>query len=97
MPMGAQLPKGLSVASMVLGIVAVALFCLPFVNLVCGVLAAILGGVATKKIKAGEMGGKGMATTGLVLGIIVCAWFTLWIILYASGIMSMGMMGASTV
>jgi len=89
-----QLPKGLSIASMVLGIIAVALFCVPFVNFVCGIIAVVMGAVAQKKIKAGELGGKGMATTGLVLGIIECAWASLWIILYASGAMSLGMMGA---
>ncbi|THV24287.1 DUF4190 domain-containing protein [Glycomyces paridis] len=93
-PYGPQLPKGLSVASMVLGIIAVALFCVPFVNFVCGILAAVMGGVAIKKVNAGQAGGKGMAITGLVLGIIELAWASLWIILYLSGAATIGMAGS---
>ncbi|GAB3999201.1 hypothetical protein GCM10029992_27310 [Glycomyces albus] len=76
-----QLPQGLGVASMVLGIVSVVLFCIPWVNLICGILAVTFGAVTLKKVNEGSAGGKGMAITGLVLGIIVCAWFALWIIL----------------
>lgn len=75
------LPQGLAVASMVLGIVSVVLFCIPWVNLICGILAVTFGAVTLKKVNAGLAGGKGMAITGLVLGIIVCAWFALWILL----------------
>lgn len=84
-----QLPKGLSVASMVLGIIAAALWCIPFVNFVCGILAAVMGGIGLKKANTGEGGGRGMAITGLVLGIIVCSWFALWIILWVSGVATM--------
>ena len=51
--------KGLSIASMVLGIVGLIIFALP-----CGILAIIFSIVGKKK------GGKGFATAGLVLGII---------------------------
>jgi hypothetical protein len=76
---GPQLPKGQAIASMVLGIIGVGILCLPIpyvsgiISLVCGVTAAILGGIALKKIKLGQAAGKGQAVTGLVLGIIVCA------------------------
>ncbi|GAB3645062.1 DUF4190 domain-containing protein [Glycomyces tarimensis] len=90
-----QLPKGLAIASMVLGIVGAALFCIPFVNFVCAILAAIMGGIGLKKANAGQAGGKGMAITGLVLGIIVCSWFALWIIMWISGAVSMGVTGAT--
>ncbi|MEU5157139.1 DUF4190 domain-containing protein [Glycomyces sp. NPDC021274] len=76
---GPQLPKGQAIAAMVLGIIGVGILCLPIpyvsgiISLVCGVTAAILGGVALKKINRGEAAGKGQAITGLVLGIIVCA------------------------
>lgn len=51
--------KGMSIASMVLGIVGLIVAALP-----CGILAIIFSIVGKKK------GGKGMATAGLVLGII---------------------------
>ena len=51
--------KGMSIASMVLGIVGLVIFALP-----CGILAIIFSILGKKK------GGKGFATTGLVLGII---------------------------
>lgn len=54
--------KGLSIASMVLGLVGLLVFALP-----CGVLAIIFALVGKKK------GGKGFATAGLVLGIIDAA------------------------
>jgi hypothetical protein len=78
-PYGPQLPKGQAIASMVLGIIGVGILCLPIpyvsglISLVCGVTAAILGGIAIKKINQGLAAGKGQAITGLVLGIIVCA------------------------
>ena len=51
--------KGLSIASMVLGIVGLIIFALP-----CGILAVIFSILGKKK------GGKGFATAGLILGII---------------------------
>lgn len=51
--------KGMSIASMVLGIVGLLLFALP-----CGILAIIFSILGKKK------GGKGFAIAGLVLGII---------------------------
>lgn len=69
--------KGLAIASMVLGIIAAALLCIPgaggFVSLVCGILAVIMGGVALKRVNAGTAGGKGQAITGIVCGSVVCA------------------------
>lgn len=51
--------KGLSIASMILGIVGFIIFALP-----CGILAIIFSILGKKK------GGKGFATAGLILGII---------------------------
>lgn len=60
-PYTSQVPenKGLSIASMVLGIVGIFAFALP-----CGILAIIFSVLGKKK------GGSGFATTGLVLGIL---------------------------
>ena len=57
--MGVEEKKGMSIASMVLGIVGLIVFALP-----CGILAIIFSILGKKK------GGKGFATAGLVLGII---------------------------
>ena len=56
--------KGLSIASMVLGIVSLVMLCLWYVSIPCAILAIIFAIIGRKK------GGKGMATAGLVLGII---------------------------
>lgn len=57
--MNVEEKKGLSIASMVLGIVGLIVFALP-----CGILAIIFSILGKKQ------GGKGFATAGLVLGII---------------------------
>lgn len=63
----AQDSKGLSIASMVLGIISVVIFCIWYISVPCAVLAIIFGVVGMKK------GGKGMAIAGLVLGIVALA------------------------
>jgi len=57
-----QEKKGMSIASMVLGIVGIVMF-----RITCGVLAIIFSILGRKK------GGKEFATAGLVLGIIDCS------------------------
>jgi len=69
-PGAGELPKGMAVASMILGIVSLVLFCIWWISLPCAIVAIILGLVARSKAAAGVAGGKGMATTGLVCGII---------------------------
>ncbi len=66
--------KGMSIASMVLGIVGLIIFALP-----CGILAITFSILGRKK------GGKGFATAGLVLGIIDAA-FGVFAILSATTI-----------
>ncbi len=62
-----QESKGLSIASMVLGIISVVLFCIWYISIPCAILAIIFGVVGMKK------DGKGMAIAGLVLGIVALA------------------------
>lgn len=63
--------SGLSIASMVLGIVAICLSCcFYYVSLPCAVVGLVFGAVALSKISKGEADGKGMAIAGLVLSII---------------------------
>lgn len=56
--------KGLSIASMVLGIVAVLLFCLMPISIICATCAVTLGVIGINK------GGRSMAIAGITLGII---------------------------
>lgn len=59
--------KGLAIAAMVCGIVALVLSCcVPYFPVVLSLVAVVLAGVSLSK----KMGGKGMAVTGLVCGII---------------------------
>ena len=71
-PIGApaqQPGNGLAVASMVLGIIAVVLCFVPFLNWILALLAIIFGAIGNGKAKAGAKG-KGFAITGLILGIV---------------------------
>lgn len=77
-----ELPKGLAVTAMVLGIVGLVLSmagCTWFLGLPCDILGIIFGAVAISKVKSGEQGGEGMAKAGLICGIIgfvaVIFWF----------------------
>lgn len=58
-----QVKKGLSITSMVLGIVAVVLFN-SIISIPCSILAIIFGAIENKKHK------NGFAKAGLILGII---------------------------
>ncbi len=62
-----QESKGLSIASMVLGIISVVLFCIWYISIPCAILAIIFGVIGKNK------GAKGMAIAGLVLGIVAIA------------------------
>lgn len=70
--------KGLSIASLVLGILGILLSCTP-VGIIGSILAVIFGGICLNK----KQGVKGLAITGLVLGIISLA---LWLILIIMGV-----------
>lgn len=79
--------KGLAIASMVLGIIAVVLFCFAYVSIPCGIIAIILGGIsiATKKP------GKGMAVAGLVCGLLGIIIYVILLAIGASILSSVGM------
>jgi hypothetical protein len=55
---------GMAIASLVLGIVSVCIFCFWYVSVPCAILAIIFGAVQSSRE------GKGMATAGIVLGIV---------------------------
>jgi len=56
--------KGMSIASMVLGIIGLVFWCIPILGGPIGIVGLILGIVGRKK------GGRGMATAGIVMSII---------------------------
>jgi len=66
-----QESKGMSIAAMVLGIVAVVFCCVAYISIPCAILALIFGFVGKKK------GGKGMAIAGIVLGIVAIGLYIL--------------------
>lgn len=76
--------KGMSIASLVLGIVSVALCCIGWVSIICAILAIIFGVVGKKK------GGQGMAKAGLILGIIALAIYVLMWVLAMAGLAALG-------
>lgn len=61
--------NGLAVAGMVLGIIALALFCAWYIAIPCAIVGLILSALGLKK-SAVTGTGRGMAITGLVLSII---------------------------
>ena len=60
----------MAVASMVLGIVSLVLFCVWYISIPCAIIGLVLGFVAKGKANRGEGGGGGMAIAGIVCSII---------------------------
>lgn len=73
-------PIGLSVASMVCGILSVVLCCSKTIALILSLIAVILGGVALKK----QHRGRGMAIAGVTCGIIA---LIIYVILLLYGVL----------
>ena len=70
--------KGLSITSMILGIVSIVWSFNFLISVACGVLAIIFG------LKGKKMGGKGMAKAGFITGIIG---LSLQVIMFLVGVM----------
>ncbi len=64
--------KGLGIASMVVGIISLALFCIWFIAIPCAIVGAVLGGVAYNKAKQAGTKNK-MANAGIVCSAIALA------------------------
>lgn len=80
---GSKPRSGLSTAGLVLGILSVALFWIPFVRPVLSILAIIFGGISTsKKEKYG--------LAGLILGI--ASWL-IWILIFVIAGVAGGLSG----
>ena len=81
-------PKGMSIASLVLGISAFFITKTGILALACGILAIIFG------VKGQKQGGKGMAKAGFILGIVYVSLYVVLII----GVVLFGIsMGAALV
>lgn len=75
---GPQPANGLGIASLVLGIIAVALFCLYGLGIILGVLALVFGLIGRGRVRRGEADNGGVALAGIILGsvgIVVSAVF----------------------
>lgn len=83
-------PKGMAVASLVLGICSLAFCIIPYIGwctgFICGVLAIIFGIIGRRSADRGEADGRGMATAGLICGIICISLFAIVILLGVLGI-----------
>lgn len=69
--------NGLAIAAMILGIVALVLWCVWFVSIPCAIIALVFGILSVKKK------GKGMAITGIVTGSVTIA---IWMMLFLGAI-----------
>ena len=65
-----QIPgKGMGIASMVLGIISLLLFCTGWLAIICAIIGTVLGGVSLKKAKNAGVK-NGIATAGLVCSLV---------------------------
>lgn len=76
--------KGLAIASLVLGIVACALFCVGWLPRIVGILAIVLGVIAITQ------GAGGMAKAGVILGIVAIAISVVFWIAFTRGAKKLG-------
>ena len=81
--------KGLGVASMVLGIVSLVLFCVWYLAIPCAIIGAALGGVAQSKAKAAGVK-NGMAVAGITCSCIALGVAILFLLLGIIGLASIG-------
>ncbi len=69
---------GFNIASLVLGIVSIVLWCFWFLSIPCSILAVIFGILGVKKE------GKAMGITGIVTGAIS---FAIWVVIFFGAFM----------
>ena len=62
--------NGIGIAALVVGIVSLFLFWIPFLGLVLAILALVFGIIGIRKASRGEATNKGMAITGVVTGAL---------------------------
>ena len=79
--------KGLGIAGMILGILSLALFCVWYLSIPCGITGIILSAIAASKAKAAGVK-NGMATAGIVCSSIAIGLAILFIILVVVGVVA---------
>ena len=72
--------KGLSIASLVLGIISIILLRYAYISIPSAIIAIVFSKIGIKK------GGAGMARTGLILGIVTLSIIVLFYILVFVGL-----------
>ncbi|MDO5845837.1 MAG: hypothetical protein Q4Q04_02825 [Methanocorpusculum sp.] len=80
--------NGLSIASLVLGIIGLLLSCVPIIGPAAAILAIIFGGISLHN----KEGSEGMSIAGLVLGILALLG---WVILIILGFAVLGFTSAA--
>jgi hypothetical protein len=73
--------NGMAIAALVLGILGIVLFFIPFVGMIPGILGIVFGAVALRAVKRGGAG-RGMAIAGLVcgaIGTVICLIWTVYV------------------
>jgi len=85
-PAGQPKPPGLAIASLICGIAGFPLIFACFTGIPVGIVGAILGHVASKKIREsrGVLGGAGMAKAGMICGYISAALGVILLIVYVA-------------
>jgi hypothetical protein len=71
--------NGLGTTGMILGIIGLVLFWLPWFGFLLGLLGTVFGGIGIGKANKGEANNKGTAVAGLVTGLIA---MTIWFIVF---------------
>lgn len=85
----AQPRNGFGVAALVLGIVAIVLFWIPFVDIlgiILGILAIVFGVVGIARVRTGQATNRGMAIAGIVTGAIGVVLSAAMLILFGVGL-----------
>jgi len=83
--------KGLAVAALVLGIIAILGCLIPVLNvvsIVLALLAIVLGAVAMRAARKGRAGGKGMALAGIILSVLAIIGAVLANVLFGAAVES---------
>jgi len=84
-PRPQDLPKGLAVTSMILGILTLVFFCFPYLSIPCGGISIVLGVIARNKADRGEAAGRDMAQAGIIMSVIGLSLLAVGVVLFFAG------------
>ena len=83
--------KGLGIASMVLGIISLVLFCIWYISVPCAIIAMALGGVAVSKAKS-VGASNGMAVAGITTSCVAIGLLLIFFVLAIIGLAELNSM-----